>query len=82
MTPQDVQQKVINILQGVLQEAGKIVKKFPLETPLYERGFGMDSLDAATFSARLEREFGFEPYRDGQFPQTLADVMDFYAKAR
>ena len=80
MTSQDVQQKVINIFQSVLQEAGKTYKKLPLETELYERGFGMDSLDAAAFSARLEREFGSEPYTDGQFPQTLADVLAFYAK--
>ena len=82
MIPQDVQQKVFDILKSVLQEAGKTYKNLPLEAPLYEEGFGLDSLDAAAFSARLEREFGSEPYTEGQYPQTLADVIAFYAKTK
>ena len=54
MTSQAVQQKVIHILQSVLQGTGMISKKLPLGRSLYERGFGMDSLDAAAFPARPE----------------------------
>lgn len=50
------------------------------DTPLYEQslGLGLDSLDTAELSIRLELEFGFDPYSKGVFPQTFGELVSYY----
>lgn len=59
------------------------VKKMPDSlTPdlvLYADGIGLDSLETAELSAVLEDEFGTDPFAEGDMPQTVADILAFYA---
>lgn len=74
----DLRGRVERVLSEVLRLKGTPRGTFALEDALYETGVGLDSLDAATFSVLLEREFGKDPYRARAFPQTLGDVISFY----
>jgi acyl carrier protein len=49
------------------------------ETPLFADGLGLDSLETAELSAMLEDEFGTDPFSQGQMPDTVADLLAFYA---
>lgn len=49
---------------------------------LYGEGLELDSLEAAELSAVLEDEYGRDPFSaDGAMPETIGDVLDFYAAA-
>jgi acyl carrier protein len=50
------------------------------ETSLYAEGLGLDSVEAAELSAVLERRFGCDPYSQGIFPETVADLLRFYQR--
>jgi acyl carrier protein len=53
-----------------------------LDTPLFaEDGLGLDSLETAELSAVLEDALGQDPFSEGDMPQTLAAVLDFYREA-
>ena len=53
-----------------------------LDTPLFADGIGLDSLETAELSAVLEDELGQDPFSEGDMPQTLAAVLDFYGSDR
>ena len=53
-----------------------------LDTPLFADGIGLDSLETAELSAVLEDELGQDPFSEGDMPQTLAAVLDFYGADR
>lgn len=40
----------------------------------------MDSLEVAELSAALEDEFGTDPFTEGLLPDTVGEVMAFYAR--
>lgn len=46
---------------------------------LYADGIGLDSLETAELSAILEDEHGTDPFNDGEMPQTVGDILAFYA---
>ena len=46
--------------------------------PLFADGLGLDSLETAELSAVLEDEFGRDPFSEGDMPQTLSELLDFY----
>jgi len=46
---------------------------------LYADGIGLDSLETAELSAILEDEHGADPFNDGEMPQTVGDILAFYA---
>jgi acyl carrier protein len=74
-----VSEKITEMVMTVLR--GKGVET-PVVNPtdfLYDGGLGLDSLDAATLAALLENEFKTDPYNVGEFPQTIADIVAFYA---
>jgi len=73
-----VKNKVEKILKDILKIKKENVDKFDMNCSLYEDGMGLDSLDAATFSAILEQQFGKDPYNSGNFPHTIEDVIEFY----
>ena len=43
--------------------------------------FGLDSLESAELSAVLEDEFGTDPFSSGLMPETVQEIVDFYAGA-
>jgi acyl carrier protein len=38
----------------------------------------LDSLDVAELSARLEEDYGTDPYTEGLTPRTIREVLAFY----
>lgn len=45
---------------------------------LFADGLGLDSLETAELSALLEDELGTDPFSEGQLPQNIAEILDFY----
>ncbi|MDQ6523339.1 acyl carrier protein [Nocardioides sp. LHD-245] len=72
-----VEQIVREFVARVKPEAGEVA----VETPLYADGVGLDSLEAAELSAVLEDEFGTDPFQGETMPETLSDIVSFYATA-
>ncbi len=64
-----------------LAELGKLPEDFSGTTPLYADGAGLDSLETAELSAILEDTYGSDPYSAGELPQTLDELLGFYAAA-
>ncbi len=53
---------------------------FALDTSLYSEGIGLDSLETAELAAVLEDELGTDPFSEGQTPQTVGEIIEFYAE--
>jgi acyl carrier protein len=51
------------------------------DTILFAGGIGLDSLATAELSVVLEDEMGSDPFSEGQMPQTVGEILDFYAGA-
>lgn len=52
-----------------------------LDTTLFtEEGIGLDSLQTAELSVMLEDELGRDPFSEGEMPQTVAEIVDYYDK--
>ncbi|MEH3034309.1 MAG: hypothetical protein PGN07_09795 [Aeromicrobium erythreum] len=73
--PADVEKTVVDFLTSV----DKLPEGFGAETPLYSDGAGLDSLETAELSATLEDVHGSDPYSAGDMPQTLGEILAFYA---
>lgn len=71
--------KVEGTLREFLRRANKGDVAYTRETRLYADGIGLDSLATAELSAVLEDELGTDPFSDGDMPQTVGDIYDFYA---
>lgn len=50
-----------------------------VNTPLFADGLRLDSLETAELSVTLEDALGTDPFTEGQVPQTIAEILDFYA---
>lgn len=77
MTVGTVDDRVIKVVRDVLEQKGTAEQEVGTESNLYEEGLGFDSLDTATLSAALEREFSRDPYTEGQFPRTVGELIQF-----
>lgn len=51
-----------------------------LDTSLFSEGIGLDSLQTAELSVMLEDELGRDPFSEGQVPQTVGEIVDFYGE--
>jgi len=74
--------EIISVIKTVLQHSNKPADNVELSSFLYDGGLGIDSLSAAELSAALEKKFGKDPYTRGQLPQTVAELVQFYAAAK
>lgn len=72
--------QVEDTIKGFLSRAKKRDKGIELDTSLYSEGIGLDSLETAELSAVLEDELGSDPFTNGEVPQTIGDIVDFYDK--
>lgn len=70
---------VTKTVTDFLEQAGKLPEDFGGDTLLYADGAGLDSLETAELSATLEDEHGSDPYSAGDMPQTLNEILAFYA---
>jgi len=48
------------------------------ETRLFGEGLGLDSLQTAELSVMLEDEIGRDPFSEGELPETVGEILDFY----
>lgn len=69
--------------EAVVREFAQRVKQYEADidagTGLYADGIGLDSLETAELSAVLEDEFGTDPFSADAMPQTVGDIVAFYA---
>jgi acyl carrier protein len=72
---------VLAIISGLLDRLEKSHDELSEETPLYADGLGLDSVEAAELSAILEDEFGTDPFSEGDMPETVGDILEFYGTA-
>jgi acyl carrier protein len=78
MTSTPPGQLVKTVVREVLEQKGTADQDVRDESKLYEEGLGLDSLDTATLSVALEREFGDDPYTQGQFPRTVGELVQYF----
>lgn len=77
----EVQGKVLEVISLLLERADKAGVDVTLESQLHGEGLGLDSLESAELSAVLEDEFGTDPFSSGLMPETVQEIVDFYAGA-
>lgn len=65
-------------LQAFLKRANKPVD-VGSDTLLFADGLGLDSLETAELSAQLEDDLGTDPFSEGVLPETVGELLDFYA---
>ena len=70
---------VEDTVRQFLTRLKKLPEDFGTDTPLYAEGVGLDSLETAELSATLEDTYGTDPYSAGSMPQTLGEILGFYA---
>lgn len=74
----DTRDIITNIIKQILLLKGITVVDNLDNMSLYQDGVGLDSMDTAELSARLEIALGSDPYSQGQFPRTLSQLVKFY----
>lgn len=75
------QAEIQQTIQTFLERANKSAEDLAPQTSLYADGLGLDSLETAELSATLEDEHGTDPFSSGPMPQTVGDILAFYAGA-
>ena len=78
----NIEENVVSALKEVLAQKQESKKFKNSENLAFSKDLGFNSLDLAQFSALLEDIFGIDPYSEGEIPQTLKEVIDFYIKVR
>lgn len=73
-----MRERIIGLIQELLERKGVTAGAIDDSSRLHEGGVGLDSLDTAELSVVLEQELGHDPYSDGQFPATVADLIAYY----
>lgn len=79
----DIKQGVIGEIQEVLARRdnnGQSTWSVEEQTPLYTEGLGLDSLEISELSAQLEARFGRDPFTDGEVPQTVGEIFEYYSR--
>ena len=71
--------EIIEMIRTILRHQGLPETDVSLQSPLYDDGIGLDSLCVAELSAVLEKAFGRDPYTSKVLPQTVGEIVDFYA---
>ena len=73
--PADVEQTIKDFLSRI----EKLPEALTPDLPLYADGIGLDSLETAELSAILEDDHGSDPFAEAEMPQTVGDILAFYA---
>ena len=80
-TMDEVQAKVITVISSLLERSNKPGIDVTLESQIHGEDLDLDSLESAELSAVLEDEFGSDPFSAGLMPETIAEIVEFYAGA-
>lgn len=78
MDTNEVRTAIGAVFQALMSDRGTPAGELDFEQNLYDGGYGLDSMDAATLSAMLDEHFEGDPYSAGQYPRKLAEIADFY----
>ena len=73
-----IQQAVDTVFCTLMADRGTPLEQVDPTQCLYEGGYGLDSMDTATFSAMLSERFDDDPYLTGIFPQNIAEIVVYY----
>lgn len=76
----EIETRVLETIRAVFANKGTPAPPVDGAT-LLDNSLGLDSLDYAELVARLEMEFGFDPFADGPIPsvRVVADLVSLYA---
>jgi acyl carrier protein len=69
------------VLETIQVFLGRVKKGVTVDTSasLFGDGLGLDSLETAELSALLEDNHGSDPFSTGGLPQTIDEILSFYA---
>lgn len=73
------QPDVERTIRSFLAQVNKTVDPLAADLALFADGIGLDSLETAELSALLEDELGADPFSSDTMPQTVGDIVAFYA---
>lgn len=79
----NVQGQIIEIIESLLERSEHdAAVPVTAEALLHgDEGLRLDSLETAELSAILEDELGSDPFGAGLLPETVGDIVAFYADA-
>lgn len=78
----EIEPRIVTIVKDLLERSDREETAVSLGATLHgDDGLGLDSLETAELSAILEDEFGTDPFGAGLLPETVADIVAFYADA-
>jgi acyl carrier protein len=70
---------ITDAIRGFLRQHQKS-EDIDLDTRLFADGIGLDSLQTAELSVVLEDTLGSDPFSEGEMPQSVGEIIDFYTK--
>lgn len=79
METSEIRRAVETVFCTLMDERGKPVESVDPDCGLYAGGYGLDSMDTATFSAMLSERFEDDPYMTGIFPENISEIVAYYA---
>jgi acyl carrier protein len=77
----EVPAKVISVISSLLERSNKPGVDVTLDSQIHGDDIDLDSLESAELSAVLEEEFGSDPFSAGLLPETVGEIVEFYAGA-
>ncbi|MFC7504758.1 hypothetical protein ACOACQ_22420 [Nocardioides sp. CPCC 206347] len=76
----EVETRIVAIITDLLERSDHGDLAVTPDVRLHgDDGLGLDSLETAELSAILEDELGTDPFGAGLLPETVGEVMAFYA---
>lgn len=76
----EAETRIVAIVTDLLERSDRSDRVVTLDARLHgDDGLGLDSLETAELSAILEDEFGTDPFGEGLLPETVGEVVAFYA---
>lgn len=80
MTDAQVEATIVSAIRSIVDRRSSDEITIVRTSNLYD-DLSMDSLEVAELSSVLEDDLGSDPYSAGLLPQTVAEIMSFYAGA-
>jgi acyl carrier protein len=79
VNPSESEQRVIKAIRAVFANKRQELPTLTPDTTL-DLSLGLESIDFAELAVRLEREFGEDPFADGDVPpiRTIRDLAGLY----
>jgi acyl carrier protein len=75
---QDAEKTIVDAITMLVERRGETGLEVKSSSILSEE-LGLDSLELAELSAALEDDLGRDPYSEGLIPETVGELVAFYA---